>query len=115
MFRSFFSPSFWPMLSWNRIRKFFSRMSAACRRNSSLSSSRILSAFICFLQYRCLSPAARFLLSGVVFARHNFRGQRELSGGETKRLLRRRLGNTFHFEQNLAGTDHGHPLFGSAL
>src|ERR1700733_4048736 len=39
------------MLSWKRRRKFCSRISTACLRSSSLSSSRILSAFIDFSRF----------------------------------------------------------------
>src|ERR1700691_421783 len=105
MFRSFFSPSLCPMLSWKRRRKFCSRISTACLRSSSLSSSRILSAFIDFSR----------LFAGVILAAHHFGRQRQLARGQPKSFLRGRFRNAFHLKKDLARPDDGHPLLGRAF
>src|SRR5579862_9568882 len=110
--RSFFTPSLWPMLNWKRRRKFCSRISASCLRNSSLSSSRILSALIRFLP---LPMVAAPLFSGVVLARHQLSGKRQLARGQPKRFLRGGFRNAFHLKQDLAGPNYRHPLLRRAF
>src|ERR1700722_7097410 len=95
MLRSFFNPSLWPMLNWKRRRKFCSRISAACLRSSSLSSSRTLSALIAVLP---LPVVAAQLLSGVVLAAYDLGRQRQLARGQPKSFLRGRFWNAFHLE-----------------
>src|SRR3984885_583949 len=110
MFRSFFNPSLWPMLNWKRRRKFCSRISAACLRSSSLSSSRTLSALIAFLPGEFPRSFA-----GIVLAAHYLGRQRQLARGQPKSFLRGRFRNAFHFKQDLARPDHRHPLVGRAF
>src|SRR5580658_3891596 len=126
--RSFFTPSFCPSLAWKRMRKSCSEAFASSVFNSSSLQLRIFVSSIVFSPgpaAPCNSNYSPELLGrfGLLDRRvldncgplHEARLQGQLVGCQAHRFLRDLGRNSLHLEEDLAGTDHRHPMIQRAL